>query len=139
MNNKGLVIIAAMVIGSMFGACNAANQPAAETETNTPTPTNEIITSSPSPSPVQKTPQPAPVTKSVKPSPQPAPVPKSVKPTPSPTPVQAANLPACTKTDCNCSDFATQAEAQKVLKAFPGDPFGLDRDSDGIACEGNKK
>ena len=35
--------------------------------------------------------------------------------------------------DYNCSDFSTQAEAQGYL--FPGDPYGLDRDNDGIACE----
>ncbi|HEY9673816.1 MAG TPA: excalibur calcium-binding domain-containing protein [Waterburya sp.] len=34
-------------------------------------------------------------------------------------------------------DFATQAEAQRVFKAYPGDPFKLDRDKDGIACEKN--
>jgi len=87
-----------MVIGSIFGACNAANQPAAETEINSPTTTKEIIASSPSPSLVQKIPQSTPVPKSVK-----------------PTPAQTADLPVCTKTDCNCSNFATQAEAQKVL------------------------
>lgn len=46
------------------------------------------------------------------------------------------NLPACTKTDCNCSDFKTRADAQKVLDAIPSDPFKLDPDRDGIACEG---
>jgi hypothetical protein len=51
------------------------------------------------------------------------------------TPVAAKNLPNCINSDCNCSDFSTQAEAQKVLEAFPGDPYGLDRDKDGIACE----
>ena len=30
---------------------------------------------------------------------------------------------------------ATQAEAQRVLEAYPGDPFKLDRDKDSIACE----
>ncbi|MEG4032041.1 MULTISPECIES: excalibur calcium-binding domain-containing protein [unclassified Microcoleus] len=30
---------------------------------------------------------------------------------------------------------ATQAEAQRVLEAYPGDPFKLDRDRDSIACE----
>lgn len=33
----------------------------------------------------------------------------------------------------NCSDFSSQAEAQGYL--LPGDPYGLDRDNDGIACE----
>jgi len=35
--------------------------------------------------------------------------------------------------DYDCSDFATQEEAQEYL--LPGDPYGLDGDNDGIACE----
>lgn len=35
----------------------------------------------------------------------------------------------------NCSDFATQGEAQAVLDADPSDPNGLDNDNDGVACE----
>ena len=35
----------------------------------------------------------------------------------------------------NCSDYATQQEAQAALDANPSDPDGLDRDDDGIACE----
>ncbi|WP_299959031.1 excalibur calcium-binding domain-containing protein [uncultured Modestobacter sp.] len=37
--------------------------------------------------------------------------------------------------DLNCSDFATQAEAQAVLDADPSDPNNLDQDDDKIACE----
>jgi micrococcal nuclease len=37
--------------------------------------------------------------------------------------------------DYDCKDFKTQAEAQKIFNAYPGDPFKLDRDRDGIACE----
>jgi len=38
--------------------------------------------------------------------------------------------------DRDCSDFATQAEAQAFfIAAGPGDPHRLDRDGDGIACE----
>ena len=44
-------------------------------------------------------------------------------------------LPSCTQSDCNCADFATQAEAQAVFDAFPTDIFNLDRDRDGRACE----
>jgi hypothetical protein len=33
----------------------------------------------------------------------------------------------------DCSDFNTQQEAQAQL--LPGDPYGLDADNDGIACE----
>lgn len=60
------------------------------------------------------------------------------QPTPSSNasrPTQNANLPACVNSDCNCSDFRTQAEAQRVLMAFPNDPFRLDGDKDGVACE----
>ena len=35
--------------------------------------------------------------------------------------------------DHNCSDFATRAQAQRQL--LPGDPYGLDSDGDGEACE----
>ncbi len=53
---------------------------------------------------------------------------------PAPTPGQDVCGP-CAATDCNCSDFATQAQAQACFNAHPGDPFGLDADHDGIACE----
>ena len=35
--------------------------------------------------------------------------------------------------DYDCADFANQAEAQEYL--LPGDPYRLDADNDGIACE----
>lgn len=54
--------------------------------------------------------------------------------TPNATP-EASQLPACVNSDCNCSDFETQAQAVRVLAAFPDDPFGLDRDRDGLPCE----
>jgi len=38
--------------------------------------------------------------------------------------------------DCDCDDFATQADAQTCLDADATDPFELDDDDDGIACEG---
>jgi Excalibur calcium-binding domain len=37
--------------------------------------------------------------------------------------------------DYDCADFATQAEAEEYL--LPGDPYNLDGDGDGIACEDN--
>jgi beta-lactamase superfamily II metal-dependent hydrolase len=42
---------------------------------------------------------------------------------------------SCALSDCNCSDFDTHAEAQGCLNADPSDPFNLDGDSDGSACE----
>ncbi len=54
----------------------------------------------------------------------------------SPTPTTTtSDLPACTQSDCDCKDFTTQAEAQRVLDAFSGDPHRLDGDKDGVACE----
>jgi hypothetical protein len=40
---------------------------------------------------------------------------------------------ASAQDDYDCSDFASQEEAQGFL--LPGDPHRLDADSDGIACE----
>lgn len=39
----------------------------------------------------------------------------------------------------NCGDFASQADAQAVLRADPSDPNRLDADRDGIACERNRR
>jgi len=69
------------------------------------------------------------------PSPTPTPAPTAT-PKPTPTRTPEAGLPGCVRTDCNCDDFDTQSEAQRVLNAFPGDPFKLDPDRDGLACEG---
>ena len=44
------------------------------------------------------------------------------------------------KSDKDCSDFPTQAAAQKFYKKNGGpqkDPHRLDADHDGIACESN--
>lgn len=48
---------------------------------------------------------------------------------------QPTSLPACVKSDCDCGDFSSWEEAQRVFQAFPNDPFRLDRDRDGVACE----
>ena len=37
--------------------------------------------------------------------------------------------------DLDCEDFANQADAQFRLESDPSDPFRLDGDDDGIACE----
>ena len=46
----------------------------------------------------------------------------------------ALNLPECVLSDCNCSDFATQEEAQSVFDVFTEDFFNLDRNNDGVVC-----
>jgi micrococcal nuclease len=43
--------------------------------------------------------------------------------------------PSPSFSDRDCSDFASQAEAQEVLEGDPSDPNGLDGDYDGVACE----
>lgn len=47
--------------------------------------------------------------------------------------VAAADV--ATSQDLNCSDFASQAEAQAELDKDKNDPHGLDGDGDGMACE----
>lgn len=65
----------------------------------------------------------------------------SIDPMPSPAPLSlpgsssTSGLPACVNSDCDCKDFQTQAEAQRVFEAFAGDPFRLDGDNDGQVCE----
>lgn len=59
----------------------------------------------------------------------------TTEPDETPTTQPQSQLPACTKTDCDCGDFATPDQAQRVLDAYPGDPFKLDRDKDGVACD----
>jgi micrococcal nuclease len=44
-------------------------------------------------------------------------------------------FPACVNSDCNCSDFESRAQVDAVFRAYPGDPFRLDGDSDGVPCE----
>lgn len=46
-----------------------------------------------------------------------------------------SQLPGCVETDCDCADFATQEEAQKVFDSFNTDKFKLDGDGNGVACE----
>src|ERR1700733_6644675 len=47
----------------------------------------------------------------------------------------AAHTPGASahRRDYDCEDFANQAEAEEYL--LPGDPYNLDADNDGIACE----
>lgn len=57
-----------------------------------------------------------------------------------PSNTQPRSRPRSTSTytggDKDCKDFATQREAQRFFESQrPGDPHGLDRDGDGIACE----
>jgi hypothetical protein len=73
------------------------------------------------------------ITTSGTPPPTPAATPTPA-PTATPTPALSACGP-CAATDCDCADFDTHAEAQACLNTDPSDPFGLDGDGDGIACE----
>jgi hypothetical protein len=81
----------------------------------------------------------------------PTPVPPTLRPAALPAstlpPVRSTPQPAATPFDprnfigqgdrYNCPNFASQAQAQAVLRADPSDPNGLDADKDGIACERN--
>lgn len=55
-----------------------------------------------------------------------------------PEAARAGQAPTPTKTDYNCSDFASWAEAQAFFIANGGpalDPYGLDANRNGVACE----
>ncbi|WP_224392781.1 hypothetical protein [Pseudonocardia sp. ICBG1293] len=66
-----------------------------------------------------------------------APPPMSASAAPAAEPVQdsyvSATVPAPAVGGKECSGFATQTQAQAEL--LPGDPYGLDQDGDGQACE----
>ena len=68
---------------------------------------------------------------------QPAPPPPSTNtPVPPPPPPPARAGYPCEASDCNCADFPTHAEAQRVYDAHGGHNWsGLDRDGDGSVCE----
>ena len=57
----------------------------------------------------------------------------SAEPQPEPEP-EPAPSPSGSGT-FDCSDFATQEEAQAMYAADPSDPNGLDPDGDGVVCE----
>ncbi len=46
-----------------------------------------------------------------------------------------AHLPPCVEQNCDCGDFVSQDLAQLVLDEFQGDPYYLDGDGNGRACE----
>ncbi|NJL87864.1 MAG: DNA/RNA non-specific endonuclease [Leptolyngbyaceae cyanobacterium SM1_1_3] len=53
----------------------------------------------------------------------------------SPAATELEVLPPCVQDECNCGDFRNQALAQRVLDGFVGDPYKLDQDGNGQACE----
>ncbi len=58
----------------------------------------------------------------------------TLRPTLRPTATRPV-IPVVQGGDYDCRDFSTQRRAQAVLDAEPGDPYGLDGDYDGVACE----
>ena len=50
--------------------------------------------------------------------------------------VASGVTPTFSQRDMDCSDFRSWREAQDFFeRSGPGDPHGLDRDRDGVACE----
>ncbi len=132
-----IVLIVGIAVASGGGDNDMEGQeptPTATTVTPTSIPSLTVIpTEIPTPEP---TPTPSPTPEPTQP-PAPTPVPTTPPAAePTPTPAPQSGFPDCVNTDCNCSDFATWAEAKAVFDAYPGDPFGLDgSDNDGIPCE----
>ena len=141
----GLIILSVALSGSESTTDTPVDEapPVAVEPTTAP-----IIAPEPTATPVAPEPTPEPTvapveTAAPEPTVTPAPEPPTEEPTIAPTPAPIATtapapqigLPVCVNADCNCSDFTSQAEAQAVFDAFPGDPHGLDGDGNGIACE----
>ena len=58
-------------------------------------------------------------------------------PAPTPVPSGAYSLPPCASLDCDCGDFSTHAYAQWFHDNYnDGDKHRLDKDKDGLVCEG---
>jgi micrococcal nuclease len=58
---------------------------------------------------------------------------------PSPKKFSFPSIKSRPNRDFGCKDFDSQAEAQRMLDAYPNDPFQLDLDWDGIVCESLRK
>jgi excalibur calcium-binding domain-containing protein len=135
-----VLLVLAMVVSGCGGATTPPAQFAeAPTErleaTDAPLATEAATTASPA-----ATQKPA-AKATAKPTPKPTPKPTR-KPTPRPTkrPASYYKPPGWDGySDVNCPDFDTHAHAQSFFKGTGGsrsnDPYGLDRDHDGIACE----
>jgi hypothetical protein len=95
------------------------------------------------PDPVDPTVDPEPPTKPdpvtpvdpVNPSSSPAPVDPTAGPTDSPTPSPTSSATVQPISDRDCDDFDSWREAQNALESDPSDPWNLDLDHDGVACE----
>jgi outer membrane biosynthesis protein TonB len=141
-------LASALLIGFMLLAgCSSgqAEQPAvrpvafAAVPPATPTPlaTESQVAASNEPSVAPK------ATPKATPKPTPKPTPKATpKPKPKATPKPASYYkpPGWDgSSDVDCTDFDTHAQAQSFFKGTGGstsnDPYGLDRDHDGLACE----
>lgn len=127
-------------IGIFLGIAIALSSPNTETASRQPliSDTSQVPSPSPSPLPVKQAPPASNPTPARKAQSQPANQSSTPKPVvPAQSSSRTDGLPACTKTDCNCTtqDFKNKEEAQRVLEAFPADPFDLDRDKDGEACD----
>jgi hypothetical protein len=64
-----------------------------------------------------------------------SPPPTSTPPPSTPPPDSHSEVPPPADGEYDCSDFDTQAQAQQVYDDDPSDPYGLDGDDDGVACE----
>ena len=49
--------------------------------------------------------------------------------------VAAVLVYIATRPDYDCKDFPSWAEAQHMLEKYPSDPYHLDGNHNGIACE----
>jgi hypothetical protein len=128
-----LLVLAMLVSGCGGAVASTAPVPFVNEQTAGPAPTESPLATE-----AVASAAPAATTKPTgKPTPKP-----TRKPTPRPTtkPRSYYRPPGWDGySDVNCPDFDTHAHAQSFFKGTGGsrtnDPYGLDRDHDGIACE----
>jgi hypothetical protein len=102
--------------------------------TPTAMPTTEMSVIQPTETPIPATAEPVVVPATDTPVPvAPTEAPAAAQPTAAPVAQGPCN---CSGPDLNCGDFSTHAEAQACFEfCGAGDPFRLDGDNDGVACE----
>jgi hypothetical protein len=131
--------LAVGVLALLVAGCSTAQPAALPTS-----PARLVAPPNASPTPLAtQPPDPASIRPAATPKATPKPTPRA---TPRPTPKPTAKPASYYKppgwdgySDVNCPDFDTHAHAQSFFQGTGGttsnDPYGLDRDHDGIACE----
>jgi hypothetical protein len=132
-----LVVLAVLAVAGMY-ACGGETEPFVHSRDEPPAQGEHEPPAEPTATVIERLAEPTARARTRALTAQPSPAPPTPSPTTAPVDEAAplAGLPVCAGGDCDCGDFASHAEAQAFYESQgPGDPHGLDRDADGVACE----